>query len=134
MSGRSYFAVTFEQLGKQYAVDYDKARKKRHEHHVAFAAFRQLTAGGDTFVVAVQHDLEQYRRAVGQASGLVVGATGGKRRMINVLIDDLFGGYWKDPGRIWSRTFIIPSPWPLPEGEGNKMHLTRTVTKHSRSR
>ena len=66
-----------------------------HEHHVAFAAFRQLAAGDDTFVVAVQDDLEQHRRIVGQAPCFVVAVARFKQRKINVPVDDLVQGIFK---------------------------------------
>ena len=50
-----------------------------HEHDVALAAIRQLAAGDDALVIAVQHDLEQHRRVVGQAAGFIVAVARGKR-------------------------------------------------------
>ena len=57
--------------------------------HMAGTAFTDVTAGGDTFVIRVQHHLEQDGRIIGRAARGVTAQMLGKPGQIKFVFDQV---------------------------------------------
>ncbi len=66
-----------------------RIRRQRHEHHVAPAGLGELPTRDQPLGVAIEHDLEEHLRIIGQPPGLIILIPMLEHRQVEMLFDDL---------------------------------------------